>query len=201
MTIDVNQVIRLYVPGLCIALAIGGLVVQSRKIGEAEERHAKAQKFLSDAIVERDQVLQNPAQKRYAAAEQQPFEESEFIKDIRRRAGGQGATIVKWTAGEAAAPRTYANPDGKAETSSETEADPALANITTVASQLTVSGNYDSLRRFLGDLVSADRLYTINNVNWNRADDATELSFSLTRYTSTASAPGAAAQEAERLLN
>lgn len=179
----VYRVLGWIVPILFLCVASSIIYVQHAALEQAEERRTEANETLNKANQDRALVLSMPALPRFAAVDQSPDEENKFLDDLRAKAHSVGATISGWTSNRT----QYGN--GGPSVSDPNDAQ-ALAGVYRISCDLKVVGPYQALRKLVGELTGSDRLFTISNINWHRADtpsaartgDSNELSFSLVRY-------------------
>jgi len=123
-----------------------------------------------------------PAPARFPTSPLGPREQPDFLNTLRAYADATRVRLDRWTNATPIAP-----------TSSAQEQEPSTrpklpAGVAPVSSAVEASGSYANVREFLYLLLRSPRLFTMNDVRWERGDKwpRTRVSFTLTRYVSTA---------------
>lgn len=159
--------------GLCLAIAATLIVSRhgAMMAASAEENRAGAE--LAQARDAESAATRKPKDRSFTCAPRSTSEETEFLTDLRRRAHTCGVSISRWSSHAT----DYTNKDGSADPDKK-----ALEGVTKVSCDLALTGSYASLRAFLADVWSSDRLLNVSHVDWSRTDAGSELSLSLGRY-------------------
>ena len=175
----VLQAIRWVMPSAAVLLTTGFICNAQLQLDAAKEKKDRAEKALAAAEEARDQILNMGNRNRFAAQPVTPTEEAKFLDGLKRHVNASGASIIKWTSTST----TYMPPepdDGNPQTAKG--ADPVLVGLSKVTSQLTLAGDYASLRSFLHNIAASPRLYTFSDVRWTRDRHGCLLALNLSRY-------------------
>jgi len=154
-----------------MTLAALGFASQTQRLREASLERERSSRLLEQVFAERDLAARRALQRRTATVPTSNREEGAFLNEFRQKASGAGVHILKWSAQETP---VIAEDD--------TNVDPALKQVTTIRSNVTVEGSYANLRTFVRELVASERLTTINNVSWTRGVTGSQLTCTLSRY-------------------
>ncbi len=171
----VLRAIRWIMPSAGVIISTIVLCNSQLKLDEAKAKKDGAEKALAAAEQAREQALNMGNRSRFAAEAVTPNEEAKFLDGLKRHVNASGASIIKWTSKT----DTYMP---ALENESKPGADPVLVGLTRVTSQLSLSGEYETLRAFLHAISKSHRLYTFQDIRWNRERGACLLSLSLSRY-------------------
>ena len=118
------------------------------------------------------------------------LEEAAFLDGVRRQALQRGVRLVKWVNEP---PRPQAEIQNSS-TNADTGQPPvpeAVKSVRTLISNVEVAGPYDSVRSFMKDLLTSQRLLTVKTGTWERgeASESNRFNFKLHRYISPAPPP------------
>ncbi len=184
MTPDRYRLFGWLASGLCLAISAGLIVSRHAALvaATAEESHAGAD--LAKASEAEAAVAHKANDRSFTCAPRATSEETAFITDLRRRARQCGVSISRWSSHAT----EYTNKDGAADPDKK-----ALEGVTKVNCDLALTGSFASLRAFLADVWSSDRLLNVSHVDWSRAETGSELSLSLGRYLAPSTAESGAA--------
>jgi len=61
-----------------------------------------------------------------------------------------------------------------------------LKGIRKVSASIVLVGDYQNIRRVIGNMEANDRLYTLTNLNWAALNNATQLQVTVSRYVAPA---------------
>lgn len=164
------------IPAVAMAAAFGALFWQAQRLRDASTQRDHASQLLERALAQRGEAATQARRQVVAALPASAGEEEQFLSDLQRRVKAPGARILKWT--------SQAQPAGKPDRSND-PVDPVLQGVTAIRSDLTLGGSFPALCAFLRDIQTGDRLFTVSNVNWNRAqppEQGTVLTCTLSRY-------------------
>lgn len=165
-------------------LAVGVIFKQTGSLREVQAKRDLALQEVETAKLIKVKLDAQGLERKYAATEASDMEQTLFLNDIRARATKFSAVITNWKM-LAEEYGSTAN-DGKAVTNADPKSAELLKGITRISSTLSVSGDYNAIRGFLGDLVASDRLYNLSRVSWNRSKDprstSTDVIVTVARY-------------------
>lgn len=181
MKTDLFRIIGWAIPGACMALSVATVLYQQSALKEAERTRTQVQLDVqSNGVLLADLETVSPGGV-YAAAPSSLGEESQFLNDLKSRAQNNGLSIERLASVSA----VYGGTGGAIPLAAEDGgvADPAIVQgIKRVSSNVTLTGPYSGLRRFLEGLLRSDRLFSIDSVRWNRGTSDSTLSFNVSRY-------------------
>ncbi len=175
MRTDWSRIIGWAIPLICIAIA--GVVIynQHAAFDKAAQDLSAARTAEAAASVARDRAEQEAGTVRYAAVPPSTSEEPKFLNGLRSRATLSGIQISRWTSQTAPATSTNGQPPA--------ETDPAVKSLVKIQGDMTLSGPYQGIRKFLLDLSLTNRLYTLSNLRWTLKNGTdVELQTMITRY-------------------
>lgn len=164
--------------GLCLAASTGIILNRQSAFAAANQRASNASMDLEKAHEAEAAVEHQPKEDRYACAVRESSEETRFITDLRQRARLAGVTIVRWSSHAT----TYEQKTGDGPPKAEDSAKKVIEGVTRVQCDLALDGSYQGLRTFLAGLWTADRLFSLSNIDWGRTGKASRLSMALVRY-------------------
>lgn len=181
------NIATIVVPLVCLLLAGGVTFYEVQRIRRLDAELKQAERNIAFVQKIREEIDRMPPVSRFPAAEMTPQEQTDFLNTLRAYALANRVTIVRWTNAPVAPSRP----------ATDTRQSSMPSGITPIAGSVEVSGLYNNVRGFLYDLLQGARLFTINDIRWRRGQKwpATNISFTLTRYVTTApvSALGSAA--------
>jgi Tfp pilus assembly protein PilO len=190
---DVYRIFGWLIPGLCMAAVVGVWLRQSNALSEADAERDAAVQAVQQAKVDKEAVLAQGQDQRYAAEESSELEQAQFLSDLRSRVARNGATITNWTTQKT----VYGtNPNTSIPEEERKKQETLLKGITRVSSTLTLSGSYGSIQSFLSDLSNSDRLFTLSQATWTRSPQGTNLVVTVSRYLAPEGSDKGAALEA-----
>jgi hypothetical protein len=174
---DVYRILGWLVPSLCILGSARVIYNCNQEFRAATADQLRVHTDLQLAQATKAGVDRQPAGSQFAAATMNPMEETLFLNDLRNRARTTGAIIAKWTSKAT----IYTDTPTLAYDATTAR---LLNGITKVDCDLTLTGDYHSVRTLIQGLLGSHRLFTIDNAAWTRADSGTQLTLSLGRYVS-----------------
>ena len=180
MKMDPFRMLGWAVPTVCMAVAAILIFRQNGALQDAQSKRNHAEQLAQSATMEKSMVDRQEVEHRYAAADASSIEEPLFLEDLRSRARQCGVTIASWTS-QAKQYGGADSPSGQVASSGGADAN-LLKGITKISCSLSLAGQYSALRTFLEGLTRSDRLYTVSDVNWSRAEEGTTLTVTLARY-------------------
>lgn len=116
------------------------------------------------------------------------LEESMFLDGVRRQALERGVRLVKWVNEP---PRAPADAQNAGADSGQPPVPEAVKSVRTLVSNVEVAGSYDSVRSFMKDLLTSQRLLTVKTGTWERGElpESNRFNFKLHRYISPTPPP------------
>jgi hypothetical protein len=177
-----TRTLQWLLPSIGIAIALIGLLIQRQRLEHVTAELSNAQKEVATAASGRKAAEAAESDMRYAAADPSSAEELRFMDRIRKQAQARGLEITS----------IGGSLVGKLERPLQSAEDrKKLEGIQEIATTLSLTGPYLSLRGFLQDVTIENRLCNIKGIRWERTESGSELSVTLARYikASAATAP------------
>jgi hypothetical protein len=189
---DPFRILGWVIPGICIALAGWIIYHQDRVFQGAIAARNQANIELEEAVHQKVVIDSMPAERRFAAADDVPIEESSFLTYLKARAAAHGVTLASWNS------QTIEYGKANQGVVQDQQLASILKGIRKVSSTLSLTGTYGSLRALIGDIEASDRLFTLSNLAWTRSKGGTSLTMVIARYVAPKK-PSAAAPKAVAL--
>ena len=164
------------IPILCMLIAGFTLYSERQQFEAASIAHNQAQRDVERAQQDFNASQGRPAGLRYATKDDLPEEEIEFLNYLRTRIAANGATLKSWFSQSV----EYGKDKQAASKDDQTAA--LLKGIRKVSASLTLTGSYQNIRKFLGEIQGSNRLYTITGVQWSTTNYGTQMTAMVSRY-------------------
>lgn len=164
------------IPILCMTIAGWTLFKLNREFTAAGLANYQAHRESENVAQEFIKLKGLPPENRYAAVDDVPMEETDFLNYLRTTFAAAGVTFDNFA--------SLSIEYGKDKTAEKTDEKTIalLKGIRKISSTLTLKGPYANIRKLLGELELSNRLYTLTNLSWNSAKEGTVLTLTLSRY-------------------
>ncbi len=176
MRSDLFRALGWIIPIVCMAIAGWVLYGQNQAFADASARRNQAEREVQEAQKEYDMIKRLSSEHHYAAEDDTQLEETAFLTYLHARSA---ANNVRW--GNYNTQSTVYGKDKQGANGDPKVAD-LLKGIRKISSTLNFLGDYQNLRKLLGELESSDRLYTLTNITWSLTDKGTTLNMTISRY-------------------
>ena len=176
---DGLRILGWIIPIVCMAISGWVLFGQNQAAGEARAKRDNAGRDLFEVQKERDLYAHLKPSARHAAEDDEPLDQDVFLNYLRGRCAQNNIRFDHY--------QTQNTTFGE---KGNTPSDPAkaalLKGIRKIGSTMTFIGDYQSLRKLVGEFEASDRLYTLSNIVWTSLKDGTSLTMTISRYVAPA---------------
>jgi len=173
---DALRIMGWVIPLLCMAIAGWTLLRDNQELGAASDATKQAHRINEEKAKEKSLYDHQEPMHRYAAVDDVPLEETAFLNDMRTRMAADHVTFERWMS------QSIEYGKDKLAVKMDDKTAALLKGIRRIGSTLTLTGSYGDIRKFLGELESSDRLFTLTNLTWNAAKEGTILTMTVSRY-------------------
>jgi hypothetical protein len=164
------------VPLACMAVSAYVLFTQRNNFLEASMAQNLANRDVVEAQKEKQKYENMPMEKRFAAVDDVPEEETAFLTYLRTRSISDDVTFDRWLT------QSIVYGKDKVGAAKDERTTALLKGISRISSTVTLTGKYANIRKLVGELESSDRLYSLNNLNWVSSKFGTNLTMTVSRY-------------------